>query len=151
MLADAARGRADVRDFSCGLLWRLRSTGDVQSATIVSRGLACRGPSSTRTWPIGHGTRVTGSPEDVVGCSGRLLLPNTTQVPNVVLDRWMAPMTGAEIKVVLYVVRRTYGFRRTSDRISVAQMSMGHGSFSTTMKYYTGFPADLQKQPAEVL
>jgi hypothetical protein len=50
---------------------------------------------------------VTGSPEDVVGCSGRLLLPNTTQVPNVVLDRWMAPMTGAEIKVVLYMVRRT--------------------------------------------
>jgi integrase len=87
---------------------------------------------------------VTGSPEDVVGCSGRLLLPNTTQVPNVVLDRWMAPMTGAEIKVVLYMVRRTYGFRRTSDRISVAQMSMSHGSFSTTMKYYTGLAADLQ-------
>jgi integrase len=54
-------------------------------------------------------------------------------------------------KVVLYVARRTYGFRRTSDRISVAQMSMNHGSFSTTMKYYTGVPADLQKQPAEVL
>ena len=33
----------------------------------------------------------------------------------------------------------------------VAQMSMGHGSFSTTMKYYTGVPADLQKQAAEVL
>jgi hypothetical protein len=60
---------------------------------------------------------VTGSPEDVAGCSGRLLLPNTTQVPNVVLDRWMTSMSGAEIKVVLYVVRRTFGFRRTSDRI----------------------------------
>ncbi len=33
----------------------------------------------------------------------------------------------------------------------VAQMSMGHGSFSTTMKYYTGVPADLQKQAAEAL
>lgn len=31
----------------------------------------------------------------------------------------------------------------------VAQLSMGHGSFSTTMKYYTGVPADLQKQAAE--
>jgi hypothetical protein len=51
-----------------------------------------------------------------------------------VLDRWMASMTGAEIKVVLYVVRRTYAFRRTSDRISVAQMSIDHGSYSTTMK-----------------
>ena len=27
----------------------------------------------------------------------------------------------------------------------VAQMSMGYGSFDTTMKYYTGVPADLQK------
>jgi len=60
---------------------------------------------------------VTSSPEDVAGCSGRLLLPNTTQVPNIVLDRCMASMSGAEIKVVLYVVRRTYGFRSTSDRI----------------------------------
>jgi len=89
---------------------------------------------------------VAGSPEEGGGGSGpgvpageaaarhRLLLPNTAQVPNVVLDRWMASMTGAEIKVVLYVIRRTYGFGRTSDRISVAQMCMRHGSFSTTMK-----------------
>ncbi len=33
----------------------------------------------------------------------------------------------------------------------VAQMSMGQGSFDTTMKYYTGVPADLQKQAAEAL
>jgi hypothetical protein len=50
---------------------------------------------------------VAGSPEEGGGGSGpgvpmeetvgghRLLLPNTTQVPNVVLDRWMASMTGA--------------------------------------------------------
>ena len=80
---------------------------------------------------------MAGSPEEDAGRSGpgvaagetagghRLLLPNTTQVPNVVLDRWMASMTGAEIKVVLYVVRRTYGFGRTSDRISVGQMVDG--------------------------
>jgi len=30
-------------------------------------------------------------------------------------------------------------------------MSMGHGSFDTTMKYYTGVPADLQKQAAEAI
>jgi len=30
-------------------------------------------------------------------------------------------------------------------------MSMGHGSFSTTMKYYTGVPADLQEHAAEAL
>jgi hypothetical protein len=79
----------------------------------------------------GHGTQVTGSPEDVAGCSGWLLLPNTMQAPNDVLDCWMESMTGAEIKVEPYVVRRIYGFWSTSDRISVAQTSMGHGSFST--------------------
>jgi hypothetical protein len=63
----------------------------------------------------------------------------------------MASMTGAEIKVVLYVVRRTYGFRRTGGRISVAQMSMGHGTYSTTMQYSAGVPADLQKQAPEAL
>jgi hypothetical protein len=56
-------------------------------------------------------------------------------------------MSGAEIKVVLYEVRRTYGFRRTSDRMSVAQMSMGQGSFSTTMKYYTGVPQTSRRWP----
>ena len=49
------------------------------------------------------------------------------------------------------MVRRTYGFRRRSDRISVAQRSMGQGYFSTTMKYYIGVPADLQKMAAEAL
>jgi hypothetical protein len=30
-------------------------------------------------------------------------------------------------------------------------MSMGHGSFDTTMKHYTGVSADLQKQAAAVM
>ncbi len=59
------------------------------------------------------------------GSNRRLLLPNTTQVPNVILDRWLAVMSGAKVKVVLYVARRTYGFGRTSDRISVRQMVDG--------------------------
>ena len=63
-----------------------------------------------------------------------LYCPSAFRLHALVLDRWMASMTGAEIKVVLYVVRRTYAFRRTSDRISVAQMSIDHGSYSTTMK-----------------
>jgi hypothetical protein len=33
----------------------------------------------------------------------------------------------------------------------VAQMSMRHGSSDTTMKCYTGVPANLQKQAAEAL
>lgn len=33
----------------------------------------------------------------------------------------------------------------------VEQMSTGQGYFSTTMKYYTRVPADLQKKAAEAL
>ena len=80
-----------------------------------------------------------------------LYCPSAFRLHALVLDRWMASMTGAEIKVVLFVVRRTYGFRRTRYRMSVAQMSIGHGYFSSTMKYYTGLLADLPKQAAEAL
>jgi hypothetical protein len=53
------------------------------------------------------------------------LIPNSTQIPDLILDRWMADLSGAELKVVLYVARRTYGFRRDSDSISLAQMAKG--------------------------
>jgi hypothetical protein len=35
--------------------------------------------------------------------------------------------------------------------VALAQMSMGHRSYSTTMEHCTGVPADLQKQAAEPL
>ena len=73
-----------------------------------------------------------GSEENVVAnkppeadSNHRLLLPNTTQVPNVILDRWLAFLSGSATKVVLYVARRTYGFGRTTDRISINQMVDG--------------------------
>lgn len=53
------------------------------------------------------------------------LIPNSTQIPDLILDRWMGRLSGAEIKVVLYVARRTFGFRRDSDTISLAQMAKG--------------------------
>ena len=53
------------------------------------------------------------------------MIPNSTQVPDVILDHWMAALSGAEFKIVLYVVRRTYGFRRASNDISLAQMAAG--------------------------
>ncbi len=32
----------------------------------------------------------------------RALIPNSTQIPDVILDQWMADLSGAELKVVLY-------------------------------------------------
>jgi hypothetical protein len=55
----------------------------------------------------------------------RALIPNSTPVPDVILDFWLALLTGAEVKVVLYVARRTYGFGKASDRISLSQLAGG--------------------------
>ena len=56
---------------------------------------------------------------------GRSLIPNSTQIPDVILDQWMSALTGAELKVLLYVARRTYGFGKERDRISLQQLSRG--------------------------
>jgi phage replication O-like protein O len=55
----------------------------------------------------------------------RHLIPNSTQIPDVILDHWMARLSGAELKVLLYIARRTYGFGKDSDRISMSQIAEG--------------------------
>lgn len=55
----------------------------------------------------------------------RALIPNSTQVPDIILDHWMADLSGAELKVLLYVARRTYGFGKDCDNISLNQMATG--------------------------
>ena len=47
----------------------------------------------------------------------RSLIPNSTQVPDVLLDHWMAELSGTEFKVLLYVARRTYGFGKEADTV----------------------------------
>jgi|SRR5579871_336738 len=54
-----------------------------------------------------------------------LLLPNSTQIPDVILDFWLSELSGAELKVVFYIARRTYGFRKLSDNISLSQICTG--------------------------
>lgn len=52
-------------------------------------------------------------------------VPNTTQTLNLLYD-WVFPTLGeAELKCLLYVVRRTYGFRKDTDRISLSQFVDG--------------------------
>jgi phage replication O-like protein O len=55
----------------------------------------------------------------------RALIPNSTQIPDVILDQWMAELSGAELKVVLYIARRTFGFGKESDNISLNQIASG--------------------------
>ena len=62
------------------------------------------------------------APDDVFeGFEG----PNYTQVPDTVFDRLMPILSGAEFKVLCYIVRRTFGFRKGVDAISLTQIIGG--------------------------
>lgn len=51
--------------------------------------------------------------------------PNSTQIPNYFLDEVLLTLSGAELKVMLYLMRRTYGFQKKSDRVSISQICKG--------------------------
>ena len=51
--------------------------------------------------------------------------PNYTQVPDELFDDLMTDLSGAELKVLLYIIRRTFGFKKTEDTISLSQMLNG--------------------------
>src|SRR4051812_27474234 len=51
--------------------------------------------------------------------------PNTTQVPDQYFDELLPVLSGAELKALLYVTRRTFGFKRDSDNISLSQLLHG--------------------------
>src|SRR3954464_3587737 len=51
--------------------------------------------------------------------------PNYTMVPDELFDELLVELSGAELKVLLYIIRRTFGFKRDSDNISLSQMLNG--------------------------
>jgi hypothetical protein len=51
--------------------------------------------------------------------------PNYTPVPDVVFDELAYQLTDIEFRVLLYIVRRTFGFKKTSDDISLKQLVEG--------------------------
>ena len=51
--------------------------------------------------------------------------PNYTQVPDTIFDQLLPDLSEAELKVLLYVVRRTFGFKKDADTISLRQLSSG--------------------------
>jgi len=52
-------------------------------------------------------------------------LPSWTQVPDAVFDWIMPYLTGAELKVLLYIIRRTFGFSKKEDAIGLDQFCNG--------------------------
>ena len=51
--------------------------------------------------------------------------PNFTPVPDELFDELLTQVSGAELKVLLYIMRRTFGFKKSSDDISLNQICRG--------------------------
>lgn len=47
---------------------------------------------------------------------------NYTQIPNVILDELMPLMSGSEMKVTLAIARKTFGWQKRQDQISISQL-----------------------------
>lgn len=52
-------------------------------------------------------------------------VPSYTMVPDELFDQLMPDLSGSALKVLLYIVRRTFGFKKQSDTISLTQLCCG--------------------------
>ena len=51
--------------------------------------------------------------------------PTTTPTPDELFDEWLVELGEAELKIILYIIRRTLGFRKNADAISYNQFLHG--------------------------
>lgn len=58
----------------------------------------------------------------------RVPSPNFTQIPNDLFDYWLPHLGEVELKVLLVIMRKTFGWHRTSDMISISQIEKLTGS-----------------------
>ena len=56
-----------------------------------------------------------------------LLIPNSTQIPNFLLDRIMPLIEPAEWKVLSVICRKTFGWQKFEDRVSLSQFEKATG------------------------
>lgn len=59
--------------------------------------------------------------------------PNYTQTPNDLVDHWLPHLNESELKVLLVVLRKTFGWHRQSDRISISQFIQLTGLSETSV------------------
>src|SRR3990167_5290590 len=50
--------------------------------------------------------------------------PNSAQIPNVIFDHWMKVLTPAEFKVLMCICRKTFGWNKSRDLISIRQIEI---------------------------
>jgi len=56
---------------------------------------------------------------------GGWITPNFTMIPDQFFDEVMPHLSEAELRVLLYIMRRTFGFKKAQDNISLSQMVDG--------------------------
>lgn len=67
------------------------------------------------------------------------IIPNSFQMPNFYCDEVMHLLNGAELKVLIYAARRTFGFQSASARISLTQFCEGKkGKDKVALDHGTG-------------
>jgi len=52
----------------------------------------------------------------------RIYKPNYTIIPNIILDKMMSEMSESEFRVVIAICRKTFGWHKDKDRISISQI-----------------------------
>jgi phage replication O-like protein O len=57
----------------------------------------------------------------------KIYQPNTTQIPNVILDYWMGILPSAELKCLLAISRKTFGWQKKKDKITKRQIGQASG------------------------
>lgn len=75
------------------------------------------------------------------------IVPNSYQKPNLYTDKLMRFLTGDEWKTLDYALRRTFGFQREMDRISVSQFMNGNGCLDgdgVPVEFGTGLSREAQ-------
>src|SRR5438067_1649473 len=70
---------------------------------------------------LGDSHRLTAGMEPYKGFSA----PTTTPTPDDLFDRFLPELSGGELKVLLYIIRRTLGFKKETDAISLSQLTSG--------------------------
>ncbi len=58
----------------------------------------------------------------------RITPPNYTQTPNDLFDHWLPHLGEVELKVLLLIMRKTFGWHKTRDKISISQLENLSGS-----------------------
>lgn len=76
-----------------------------------------------------YAKRISKEQEKATKDVGGILVPGAFQVPNEVVDEgWLKELGGAEVKVLIYIIRKTFGYNRIAgDRIPLSQIMGGTG------------------------